>query len=278
MRIKIFLNTAIILSILFCNHTLYAAHRIVSLKPNITEIIFDLGVGDEVVGVTKYCDYPNQAKALPKVADYTRPFLEPIIALQPDMVIGSKEESSKKAIDNLKQLGINTYLFSFSTLNEIFSSIIGISQTIGREKQGQEIVDSMHVKLRELKVKWEKVDKKRILIVLDRKPLVVVGKNTYLDDLLSYISAQNVVSSASVKYPRWSIERVIAEDPDVIIDLSMNNEVSSNSKAFWSKLVTVFAIKENKVFLFDMNQLRPSPRVIKGMQELGEMIHQNRSL
>jgi len=255
-----------------------APSRIVSLKPNITEILFALGAGDRVVGVTKYCDYPGQAKKLPKVADYTRPFLEPIIALKPDLVIGSEEESSRKASFELKRLGINVVWFPFTTLEETLSSIRNISELVGRPEKGAEIVNEMRERMGNLSQKWASSGNTKVLIVVGLKPLIVAGQGTYINEVLSIAGAQNAVSGRSIRYPKWSLENVIASNPDVIIDMSMGSESpdagsGTNPLESWRRLTTVSAVRNKKIYSFDLGVLRQSPRLIEGIEKLGRIIH-----
>ncbi len=249
--------------------------RIVSLKPNITEILFALGAGDSVVGVTKYCDYPEQAKKLPKIADYTRPFVEPIVALEPDLVIGSREESSRKSIVELEKLGIKTEILPFTTLDETISSIIKISEIVGKEVEGEKIVEQMRARLSEMKKKWEKIPKVRVLAVVGRRPLIVFGRGTYMDEILQVAGASNVVSAGSVKYPRWGVENVMVANPDVILDFSMGSETADPEVVLksWNGLKVVGAVVKNRVYPVDISEFRQSPRIVDGIEKLAAMIH-----
>ena len=256
-----------------------ASHeRIVSLKPNITEILFELGVGDKVVGVTSFCDYPKKAKKLPKVGDYTRPFVEPLISLQPDLVITSKEESSRKSIEGLQRLGIKVAMFPFTTLDETISSILQIAKLVDRPQMGEVLASKMKLQMEGLKKTYAHRKKKKVLIVLGRKPLIVGSPNTYMGNILPLIVAQNVVSKGAVAYPRWGLENVIAADPEIIIDMSMESENLSKEKRemaleFWNNLRTVRAVREKKIYFMHIRNFRPSPRIFEGVEKLSAMIH-----
>lgn len=270
------LKCALIVLLVVASQTAWAVpSRIVSLKPNITEILFALGVGDHVVGVTKYCDYPEEAKKLPKIADYTRPFVEPIIALKPDLVIGSREESSRKSIEELQKLGIKTEILPFTTLDETMSSILKISEVVDRRAEGETIVEKMNARLSETKKKWEGVSEVPVLAVVGRRPLIVFGQNTYMDEILKVVGAKNVVSAGAVKYPRWSAENVIVANPDVILDFSMGSETSDPQDVLnsWRELTAVDAVSKNRVYPVDISEFRQSPRIMDGIERLAAMIH-----
>ena len=249
--------------------------RIISLKPNVTEILFALGVGDRVVGVTRYCDYPQEVRKLPKVADYTRPFLEPIIALKPDIVIGSKEESSRKSIEELQNIGINVVWFPFTTLSETMDSISAIAELVGAKQKGDAIVKEMQSQLGQIRKQWRVSQKPKILVVLGRRPLIVAGPKSYIGEMTSIAGAQNVVTAQSMAYPRWSLENIIAANPDVILDMSMDVERAeepADAMKFWQQFSTVNAVRNNLVYSFSITKLRQSPRLVDGIEKLGSMM------
>jgi len=271
--ISVFLS---VLFMLVAGSSLAAPQRIISLKPNITEILFALGAGDRVVGVTKYCDYPKEVKKLPKVADYTRPFVEPVIALKPDLVVGSKEESSRKSIIELQNIGIRVELFSFTTLQETMDSIRLIGELVGKKDKGEEIVRNMNDHIETLKKKWEGSPAPKVLAAVGKRPLIVAGPNTYIGDILKIIGAQNVVTATSMPYPRWSFENIIGANPDIIIDMSMETaraEEVSDAMKYWQDLKTVNAVRDEKLYVVDIASLRQSPRIIEGIEKLGTLVH-----
>lgn len=268
-KLKMFL--AVCLLIFFSTKTFAAfPKRIVSLKPNITEILFALGAGDRLVGVTTYCDYPPAAEKIVKVADYTRPFTESLIAQRPDLIISSKEESSKKSIEEIEKLGIRVELFPFTTLGDIISSVKKISVLIGNPKSGEELVRQMTKRLDTIKRQYGNRTKKKVLIVWGHKPLIVGGPGTYMDDVLRLVSAVNVVPKGSVPYPRWNLERVIAANPDVILDMSM---IGGKTDNFWKDLNTVNAVNNNEIHFLNVSNFRASPRLYGGIWHLGALIH-----
>lgn len=252
--------------------------RIISLKPNITEILFELGAGARVVGVTTFCDYPKEAATLPKVADYTRPFTEKIISLKPDLIITSREESSRRSIEEIERLGMRVVIFPFKTIDETISSVRGIADLLGEPEKGKLLEEKMRDRADILKKQYASGKKKRILFVWGRKPLIAGGGGTYMDDLLPLVGAVNVVPKGSVAYPRWSLEKVIAADPDIIIDMSMgayypSPEEKRSAMEFWNRLDTVKAVQNKKIYFLHTKDFRQSPRVFESMEKLGALIH-----
>lgn len=240
--------------------------RIISLKPNITEIIFALGAGDRLVGVTKYCDYPEGAKKLPRVADYVRPFTERIISLSPDLIIGSEENSSRRSVEILRRMGFEIKLFPFTTVEDMMSSIEGVGKAIGKRKEARKLVASLRGQLRKSKDVCSRSDSRRVLVAWGHRPLVVTGSSSFMGELLDMVGAVNVSGAGSSKYPHWSAEKVIASDPEIIIDMSMGTDSSKDD--LWGSFSTVTAVKEGHIYRLDDSMLRAGPRLPLALGEL----------
>jgi len=243
--------------------------RIISLKPNITEILFELGVGDRVVGVTTYCDHPEAVRKIQKVADYVHVDVEKVIALKPNLVIGSKENSIQKDVEFLKNEGIAVHLFSFDRLNETYDSIRGISHLLHVEAKGEEMIGKMKEDLASLKPKIP-ANSLPVLMVVGTRPLVVVGKNNLLDDLLVELGFSNIARGSTIKYPTYTYERFIASQPAVVFDLSMGSEKTDAKAAlaWYQHFDSVPAVKNNKIFFLNMEDFLASPRLIIGAKQL----------
>lgn len=263
-----------LITILGTAPALAAPKRIVSLKPNITEIVFALGLGHRVVGVTKYCNFPKKARRLPLVADYTRPFIERIIALHPDIILASKENASRRPIERLTAMGYRVELFPFSTLAETMESIHGIASVLGADKKGQKLVSSLNKKLDSLAQQMKDRPSMRVVIVVGLRPLIAAGPGSYMDELLGIINVANAVDRSRASYPRIDLEGLISLNPDAIVDLSMGSESGHGSTAKpWDEIKAIKAVREGRVIHFDMDALRPGPRLPDALASLAEKIH-----
>jgi len=268
MKIKIFT-----LVFLLCWSTsAYAFERIVSLKPNITEILFELGVGDQVVGVTTYCDYPVAAKDVARVADYIKPFAEKLIVASPDLVIGSQENTSKKAIWQIKEMGYRVELFPFTTLDETLNSIRRIASLVGKKENGEKLAAKIESAMRGV-AKGSAKSKPRVLVVWGQRPMVVTGPGSFMDELIKVVGAVNVANRGSMKYPHWNKENVIAANPDVIVDMSMGSE--EVDYASWKELVSVSAVKNNRIVTLNDSLFRAGPRLPQAVRQLAIAVHEN---
>ena len=263
-------RTLIFFIAIFTCGVVHAELRIISLKPAITDVFVATGYSNKLVGVTKYCEIP---KNLPIVGDYTRPYIEKIIALQPDMVLNSMENSSRKSVERLQSTGIRVELLSFRTTGDMIESIRKIGILTGETKRSEELAKAMRDKLASIKRKWHKAKKERVLIVWGRNPMVVAGSDSYMNEHMDTIGAVNAMADSRIPYPKIGLEELIAIDPDVIIDLSMGSEKDDDSGKLWSGVSVLKAVRKNRVYTMNTGDVRRGPRLPEGLAKLAELIH-----
>lgn len=254
-----------------------AYSRIVSLKPNITEILFALGSGPQIIGVTQFCDRPAEAKALPKIADYIRVDAEKVLRLKPDLVLGSTENSSQKEVFFLMDRGVNVKLYDFSTLPEILRSIAAIGKELGKSQESQAIVDKMQRELDVLKAKSAAMPKPRVLFAVGSNPMVVAGSNNFFNESTEYIGAVNVAAASKLKYATYSTELLIRAAPDVVFELTMGSEKTSATEqerlAWWRQFRSIPAVQNGKIYFLDISRMRAVPSLPEFLQELFGLLH-----
>jgi iron complex transport system substrate-binding protein len=267
-RIKI---SSLILLALLSSQTAWAEApvRIVSLKPTITDVVYALGLGERLVGVTRYCNIPKGRKGPAIVADYTRPYVERIVALSSDLVLGSRENSSRRSIDNLKRMGLKVKLFPFGKMEDSLESIVEIADALGEGEHGRKLAKKLRLELAKLKRTYGEKPTKRAVIVWGRRPMVVAGSGTFMDEALAYIGSKNAVRGSGVKYPKIGLEELIALNPDIIVDLSMGSEREDTAARPWERTDAI----KTRVISMDMNDFRAGPRLIEGLKKLGREIH-----
>ncbi len=266
---KIYIILSILLTICACSlrvyeHTNGRAHeRIISLKPNITEILYELGLSDKIVGVTTWCDWPEEAKSLPKVADYININTEKIILLKPDLVIGSEENSVKEPVRALQEAGINTLLLPFTTIDQLLSSIQKIADTTGLHEQGVALVNNIKKDLTNAPTYPSTMlgasqrTNARVLLLVGHRPLVAAGKNTFYNDILKNVGAKNIITG-NTPYPTINTEFILANNPDIIFDLAMGSDIRTDLPAQL----------RSKVKRLDISEFRAGPRIGKAIAVL----------
>jgi len=249
--------------------------RFISVAPSVTEILFALGLGEKVVGVSTYCNYPPEALKKEKVGGYITPSLEKIIALRPDLVIGTADGNLKSFVNKLSGLGIPVYISNPRSVPGVITSIRHIGEVTFSQSAAQKVVDSMKRKMETIREKVQGRRRPRVLHVLAYDPLISSGKGTFVDDLIRFVGGINIAEGSQGKHPRFSMEEVIAQDPEVIILSSMKSkDPLTDQRQWWDRWKEISAVRFGRIYAIDSDLiLRPSPRIVYGLEEVARAIH-----
>ncbi|MBI2956416.1 MAG: ABC transporter substrate-binding protein [Acidobacteria bacterium] len=247
--------------------------RIVSLAPNATEMVFALELGERLVGVTNQCDYPPAAQAKPKVGDVINPSLERIIALKPDLVLGSTAGNRRETVEALERAGLPLYGIHAPSLPEIFSSMRRLAELL-EAPAGLERAARLEARLAALKEQVSSAPRPRVLFVIWLEPLVTAGADTFLSDLLAYAGAESVTAGLTEHWPRLSLETLVESDPDYLVfAYSHSLEARFRELAARPPWQTLRAVREKRVVWLDEAALRPGPRIVDVVEELARALH-----
>jgi len=255
--------------------------RIISMSPGITEILFALGLGEQVVGVTDYCVYPEKAKSLPRIGGPLNPSYETIITLKPDLII--HQPNSLKIETFVEKLGIRNLPISMLSLEQIFSSIKAIGRATNRENSADRLIQSMQEKIDFHRKRLAQVSQKTVLLVLgisndSMRDLYGVGPKTYLGEMLALAGGKNILVDTRTQYPKVSKEFIIHESPEIIIEVGpkdiLSREASKKRRQGWQKFSTIRAIKNNNIHFIGTDYvLIPGPRLINIIDDFVNAIH-----
>jgi len=250
------------LVIIFLICTQAYAERIVSLSPGITEILFAVGAGDSVVGVTDSCDYPPEISKLPKVGNVFRPSLERIVSLRPDIVFGSVEGAEKSIKENLKNVGIEGYFYTSKDAEDIIYSILNIAKILNLKEP--ELVKKMTSLF--LEECGEKTDG---VFLVGADPFSAAGGETFIDDIMSCAGVRNIISNRYRGYVLVSYEFLITEKPEYIfVSGSMGNTGTDRL----IRRLKASGVK-SKIIRLDCDCfLRPSYRIMQACKEMREIV------
>jgi len=250
-----------------------AADRIVSLVPSVTETLFALGAGDEVVGVSSFDTYPPEVAKLPKVGSFLTPNVEAIAALRPTLVVGLGISSNQREIRALRLMGYQTMMTEDDSLGQIEQSIRLIGSRVSKENAAADIIRDIEAKADAVRRRLHDAPTRRVLMLVGHQPIVAVGRGTFLDDLLKIARAENIADASSQQWPRLSVEFIISMRPEVILDGQMGSDPSSPG-FFWSAYPTIPAVTMHRVSGYpDDPTLHPGPRVGKTLELLARLIH-----
>jgi cobalamin transport system substrate-binding protein len=258
-------------------HDVFAAqrYRIVSLAPSITETLFALGAGSEVVGVSQYCDYPKAARKLPRVGSFLTPNIEAIAALRPNLIVGLASSANQRQVRALGEMGFPTLMVRDDSLEGIQNGIARIGERIGRADSARRLLARIRTHTAAVRARLKGVVPRPVLMVVGHQPMVAVGRGTYLDELLKIAHAVNIADRSPESWPRLSVEYIIAMSPQVILDGQMGSDPESPG-SFWARYPTIPAVKNRRVCGYPQDPvLHPGPRVWQSLEILASLIHPN---
>lgn len=223
-----------------------------------TEVIFALGAQEHLVGVTTYCDYPPAAREIPRVGDFSHPSLERIVSLKPDLVVVNLPEQ-ERIKEELERFKIPTFVTAPESLADIYREVADLGRRIGREKAAESLSAYMRDRIRGTGRK-----PKTVYIELSPRPLITIGRNNFLNEMVELAGGKNVFDDLTRSYPPVSQEAIIKRNPAIIIVL---HPEGIGGRIGWEHIV---AVRENRVYS-DLNPdllLRPGPRLVLGYREL----------
>ncbi len=258
-------------------------HRIVSLAPSVTEVLFELGVGDRLVGVTRYCSLPEGRGEVAAVGGYLDVNLEAIVALRPDLVIVIQDHAALRA--RLDDLGLTTLLVDQGSLAGILRSVIEISEACGVRDRGVHTVDDMEGRLQRVAETTNGLDPPNTLVVVGREvgggsltSVWIAGRSTFYDDVLRLAGGRNAAAPSAVAYPELSREGLLYLDPDVILDLLADlgdRRVDVEAAlADWQSLQALRAVRTHRVVAVeDRFAVVPGPGVVDLVEKVARLLH-----
>jgi iron complex transport system substrate-binding protein len=253
------------------------AGRIVSLAPANTEIAFAIGAGDKMVAGTSYDDYPEEAKALPKIGDFANPNVEKIASFQPDLVLATGGIQDKLRT-KLEDLGMTVYVVDPKTYEGTIATIENIGKLAGSDAGAQQVADAMTATQQKVQAAVADLPTKTVFLEIYSEPLMTAGTDTFINDMIGIAGGENIGAQAGSGFPNFSTEVLVKDDPQVYIadSGSMSKPGDINKRAGFSALS---AVKDGQVYVIDDNTIaRPGPRLADGLLTLARDIHPEASI
>jgi len=249
--------------------------RVISLAPSITEIVFALDQGRRLQGVTTYSDFPPEAVKLPKVGSYIYLDLEKIVALKPDLCIAIKDGNPRVIAQRLESLKIPVYAVHPNNLETIMKTVLEIGTLLNAKDRANLLVQSMDLRIQKVKSLVAKATHRpKVFFQIGVSPIVSVGTHTFIHELIVIAGGTNL-AAGSISYPRFSLEKVLALSPEIIIITSMERKaIFEKVKAEWEKWPNMPAVRNQRIYVEDSNFFdRPTPRLVDGLELLLRLIH-----
>lgn len=259
--------------------------RIVSLAPSVTETLFALGLGNRVVGVTKFCDYPPAALSLPRVGGYIDPDYEAVTRLKPDLVIGLTASEHGPVGTNLAQLGLRFMAVDQGRVDGLLDSIPAIGRACGAESAAERMVAGLRARMNAVERRTAELPRPRVLVSLGRtmgtesvKEVYVAGCDGYFDRLIALAGGTNAYSRSVPLFPKVTAEGLAELAPDVIIDLVPDLEEKKLSVeavlAEWRAIEALDAVRGGRVYVLSGDYVEvPGPRFVRLLDDMARAIH-----
>ena len=247
--------------------------RIVSLAPNISEILFFAGVGERVVGVTRYCNYPSEVLSLPKIGGISDPNLEKIIALDPELVIATKDGNPAWVIRLLEEGGIPCFVINPRTMDDILRDINKIALLTAASEKGKARIRRLGKEFSSL-AGTENGEGVKVLFLYASSPLVGAGKGTFIDEVIGRAGGKNVLSNYRVPYPRLGLEEILSLHPEALFYVTgMDSGEGASSIA---RIESMMSGEKVKIVPLDSDMFtRPGPRLFRGLQILRSFLKES---
>jgi iron complex transport system substrate-binding protein len=249
--------------------------RLISLAPNLTEILYALGLGDRVVGVTDHCNYPAEVSLKPKVGSYIHLNVERIISLSPDLVIGTMDGNERYILDLLEQAHIKVFFVNPRDVRQAIETMTTLGFVCGRPAKARQLSDALTLRVNRVVEATGAGKRPLVFLQINIQPIMTVNRNTVHHDLIRLAGGDNMTADEPVTYPRISLEEVIRRRPEVIVISSMEREGRfEKARQDWLQWTSIPAVQKGRVHLVDSDLIdRPSPRVVDGLEIMAKLLH-----
>jgi iron complex transport system substrate-binding protein len=253
--------------------------RLISMSPNFTEILYDIGAQNQLIGVTDFCRFPPEAQLKEKVGGYYNPNIEKIVSLKPDRVLLLPFHSD--TIKTLQKLNIPVFIQDDSTLKDVFESYDRLGRLLGREKQAGAAKKRLQDGIERIRQKAQQRKTVSILFVVGHdagtlRQMYAAGPRSFVDEIIILCGGKNIMAGSGIPYPLVSKEQLIGQDPDVIVD-SMPSDQSTkgmveNARKEWNKVTSLKAVREHHIYYLTRDEdLIPGPTLLGLAQSLDEI-------
>jgi len=251
--------------------------RIVSMAPNLTEILFALGLGDRIVGVAAGSDYPPEALSKPRMGTFWQPSIEVVIAAKPDLVVTLGFSQQRNLAQRLERIGYRSLTVNIDSVKELREAIKKIGGVTGREAQADELVRKTGKKLQSLSSLVGGGDRVRVLWVVQREPLRVAGRNTFINEMIELAGGENAIGPTVHQYPPISSEQIYTCGADVIIEPAMVSKDLESERAgavkYWGRFRNVEAVNNGRIYVIDGDIVsRLGPRLYEAVETIARCL------
>jgi iron complex transport system substrate-binding protein len=247
-------------------------HRIICLAPSITDSVFSLGAGDDVVAISDYVKYPPEALHKPSVGSISNPSMETIISLHPDLVLGMPQSTQRSILDQIQSLGIAVYLVDPHGIAGILQSIISLGQAVNREPQAATVVARLKQRIAAVRASVQGKPVIKVFAPVSYDPVITIGKGAFITEIIEAAGGESITSDLAQEWPQISMEAVVARAPEALL-LVRGGRITIDilkDRPGWNALP---AVREKRVYFVDKRIELPSPVAIDALEDLAKQFH-----
>ena len=252
------------------------AMRVVSLAPNLTEILFFIGAGEQVVGVVEYSDFPPAARDLPVIGSHNRFDVEQILSLKPDLIVGWRSGNSQEDLDGLKRLGFPVFISEPGTVDDIVSLMERLGELTGRQTHSLSQASAFRASINASRETYSTRRPVSVFYQVWEQPIFTLNGDHVISQLISLCGGTNIFSDLKQLAPVVSLESVLARDPEVIVGGGVFGQTPPWAER-WQRWPTVRAVRNRHIYAVDSDHIaRMGPRLAEGMEALCVVIDKAR--
>jgi iron complex transport system substrate-binding protein len=247
-------------------------HRVICLMPSVTDTVFALGAGDDVVGISDYTEYPAAALSKPSVGDLIKPSLETILSLHPDLVIGVQPDGPMEVTGQLERIGIPIFLVSPHGVAGIFHSVGTIGEALNRIQQADALIRSLQLRTDAVKARTRGLPRPRVFMPVWYDPITTIGKNAFITEIIDAAGGHSITDDLSTEWPQISLELVLSRAPDALLLVRGGKTTMQvlQNRPGWSSMA---AIQAHRAYYVDDRINFPSPVAIDALEDLAKQFH-----
>lgn len=247
-------------------------HRVICLMPSVTDTVFALGAGDDVVGVSDYTKYPAAALTKPSVGDLIKPSIETILSLHPDLVIGFQPKGPMDVTEQLERAGIPIFLVSPRGIAGIMHSVETIGQALNRSQPAAALIDTLQGRVDAVKARTKGLPAPRVFMPVWYDPITTIGKSAFITEIIAAAGGRSVTDDLTEDWPTISMEVALDRAPDALLLVRGGKTTMQvlESRPGWSSMK---AIQENRAYYVDDRINFPSPVAIDALEDLAKQFH-----
>jgi iron complex transport system substrate-binding protein len=247
-------------------------HRVACLIPSVVDIVYSLGAGADVVAISDFTKYPKEARQKPSIGLPTNPSIETIVALHPDLVLGSGDLNTLEFAGQLERLGIPVFMVDPHGIEGIYASILSIGRALNREPDAKALVARLRTRVDNVKARVSGKPRVRVFMAIWYDPVMTIGKRAFISELIEAAGASSVTDDIAQEWPEVSIETVVSRQPDALLFASGSGIMPEELKARpgWEDLK---AVREGRIYYVDDRVQYPSPIAFDALEDLAKQFH-----